>query len=177
VDYALAGADSVAPSDMNDGRVLAIKQGLIEAGVAHKTMLISYAAKFSGCLYGPFRDAAGSAPSFGDRKCYQLPATAKGLARRAIQRDLREGADGIMVKPAGWFLDVVSDAKEIARDVPISCYQVSGEFAMIHAAAEKGVFDLKQAAMECLEGMLRAGAGTILTYFTEQILREKWLDQ
>ncbi|KAF8541573.1 hypothetical protein BDD12DRAFT_828949 [Trichophaea hybrida] len=177
VDYALAGADSVAPSDMNDGRVLAIKQGLIDAGVAHKTMLISYAAKFSGCLYGPFRDAAGSAPSFGDRKCYQLPVTGRGLARRAIQRDLREGADGIMVKPAGWFLDVVSDAREIARDVPISCYQVSGEFAMIHAAAEKGVFGLKQAALESLEGMMRAGAGTILTYFTEQILREGWLEQ
>jgi porphobilinogen synthase len=177
VDYAIAGADSVAPSDMNDGRVLAIKQGLIKAGIAHKTMLISYAAKFSGCLYGPFRDAAGSAPSFGDRKCYQLPSTARGLARRAIQRDLNEGADGIMVKPAGWFLDVLSDAKEIARDVPISCYQVSGEFAMIHAAAEKGVFDLKAAALESLQGMLRAGAGTILTYFTEQILMEGWLDE
>ncbi|KAA8900652.1 hypothetical protein FN846DRAFT_799061 [Sphaerosporella brunnea] len=177
VDYALAGADCVAPSDMNDGRILAIKRGLIKAGVAHKTMLLSYAAKFSGCLYGPFRDAAGSAPSFGDRKCYQLPSTARGLARRAIQRDLNEGADGIMVKPAGWFLDVLSDAKEIARDVPISCYQVSGEFAMIHAAAEKGVFDLKAAAMESLQGMLRAGANTILTYFTEQILIEGWLDE
>ncbi|KAI5813583.1 hypothetical protein BZA77DRAFT_321187 [Pyronema omphalodes] len=177
VDYARAGADAVAPSDMNDGRILAIKTGLMKAGIAHKTMLISYAAKFSGSLYGPFRDAAGSAPSFGDRKCYQLPPSARGLARRAIQRDLREGADGIMVKPAGWFLDIVSDAKEIARDVPISCYQVSGEFAMIHAAAEKGVFDLKQAALESLEGMMRAGANTILTYFCEQILKEGWLDQ
>ena len=176
VDYALAGADAVAPSDMNDGRVLAIKRGLLAAGVAHKTMLISYAAKFAGCLYGPFRDAAGSAPSFGDRKCYQLPATARGLARRAITRDLREGADGIMVKPAGWFLDVVSDAKEIARDVPISAYQVSGEFAMIHAAANAGVFDLKAAALESLEAILRAGAGTIVTYFTDQILMEGWLD-
>jgi len=177
VDYALAGADSVAPSDMNDGRVLAIKQGLIKAGVAHKVMMLSYAAKFSGCLYGPFREAAGSAPSFGNRKCYQLPTGGKGLARRAIARDLREGADGIMVKPSLWFLDVIQDAKEIARDVPISTYQVSGEFAMIHAAAEKGVFDLKQAALESLDCCLRAGAGQILTYFTEQILLEGWLDE
>lgn len=177
VDYAAAGADCVAPSDMNDGRVLAIKRALAVAGLAHRTMLLSYSAKFSGCLYGPFRDAAGSAPAFGDRQCYQLPPQARGLARRAIRRDLREGADGIMVKPGSWFLDVVSDAKAIAGDVPVSVYQVSGEFAMIHAAADRGVFDLRQAATQSLEGMLRAGAGTILTYFTEQILREGWLDQ
>jgi len=176
VDYALAGCDCVAPSDMNDGRVLAIKRGLIEAGIAHKTMLMSYAAKFSGCLYGPFRDAAGSAPSFGNRKCYQLPVGGRGLARRAIQRDLKEGADAIMVKPATWFMDIISDAKDIARDVPIACYQVSGEFAMIHAAAEKGVFDLRAAATESLDGLLRAGANIVLTYFTEQILMEGWLD-
>ncbi|KAI5778258.1 hypothetical protein EDC01DRAFT_368339 [Geopyxis carbonaria] len=176
LEYALAGADSVAPSDMNDGRVLAIKRKLIEHGVAHKTMLISYAAKFSGCLYGPFREAAGSAPSFGDRKCYQLPVGGRGLARRAIERDIREGADGIMVKPASWFMDIISDAKDIARGLPISCYQVSGEYAMIHAAAEKGVFDLKAAALESIDGMIRAGAGVILTYFTEQILLEGWLD-
>lgn len=177
VDYAAAGADCVAPSDMNDGRVLAIKRALAAAGLAHRTMLLSYSAKFSGCLYGPFRDAAGSAPSFGDRQCYQLPPQARGLARRAIHRDLREGADGIMVKPGSWFLDIVSDAKAIAGDVPVSVYQVSGEFAMIHAAADRGVFDLRQAATQSLEGMLRAGAGTILTYFTEQILREGWLDE
>ena len=178
VDYASAGADCVAPSDMNDGRVLAIKKGLLWMNFGHKVMLVSYAAKFSGCLYGPFRDAAGSAPSFsGDRKCYQLPSVGRGLARRAIRRDLGEGADGIMVKPAGWFLDVLSDAKDIAKDVPIFCYQVSGEYAMIHAAADKGVFDLKTAALESLNGMLRAGANTILTYFTEQILMEGWLDE
>ena len=177
VDYAAAGADCVAPSDMNDGRVLAIKRALAAAGLAHRTMLLSYSAKFSGCLYGPFRDAAGSAPSFGDRQCYQLPPQARGLARRAIQRDLREGADGIMVKPGSWFLDIVSDAKAIAGDVPVSVYQVSGEFAMIHAAADRGVFDLRQAATQSLEGMLRAGAGTILTHFPEQILREGWLDE
>jgi len=176
VDYALAGCDCVAPSDMNDGRVLAIKKGLIDAGIAHKTMLMSYAAKFSGCLYGPFRDAAGSAPAFGNRKCYQLPVAGRGLARRAIQRDLNEGADAIMVKPGNWFMDIISDAKEIAKDVPIAVYQVSGEFAMIHAAAEKGVFDLRAGATESLEGLLRAGANIVLTYFTEQILMEGWLD-
>jgi len=177
IAYSQAGAHCVAPSDMNDGRIRAIKLKLIEEGMAHRVVLMSYAAKFSGCLYGPFRDAAGSAPSFGDRKCYQLPSVGRGLARRAIKRDLGEGADGIMVKPAGWFLDVISDAKDIAKDVPISCYQVSGEFAMIHAAAEKGVFDLKTAALESLNAMLRAGANTILTYFTEQILLEGWLDE
>ncbi|KAL7274644.1 Aminolevulinate dehydratase [Rhizina undulata] len=177
VDYALAGADCVAPSDMNDGRVRAIKQGLIDAGIAHKVMLMSYAAKFSGCLYGPFRDAAGSAPSFGDRRCYQLPVTGRGLARRAIIRDLDEGADAIMVKPASAFLDIISDAAEIAKNVPIATYQVSGEFAMIHAAAEKGVFDLKAMTLESLDGILRAGATIILSYFTEQILNEGWLDQ
>jgi porphobilinogen synthase len=98
--YAKAGAHCVAPSDMNDGRIRAIKLKLIEDGIAHQTVLMSYAAKFSGCLYGPFRDAAGSCPSFGDRKCYQLPPGGRGLARRAITRDIQEGADIIMVKPA-----------------------------------------------------------------------------
>lgn len=177
VEYARAGADCVAPSDMNDGRVLTIKRGLVAAGLAHNTMLISYAAKFSSCLYGPFRDAAGSAPSFGNRKCYQLPVGGRGLARRAIARDLNEGADGIMVKPANWFLDVVAEARDIAKDVPISTYQVSGEFAAIHAAADKGVYTLKDAVLESLDCIVRAGAGTILTYFTEQILLEGWLDQ
>lgn len=201
VDYALAGADCVAPSDMNDGRIKAIKQGLIQANIVHKTMVMSYAAKFSGCLYGPFRDgesspfspllsihslchtdsefplAAGSAPSFGDRKCYQLPPTGRGLARRAIIRDLAEGADAIMVKPSTAYLDVISDAAEIARNVPVATYQVSGEFAMIHAAAEKGVFSLKTMALDTLDGILRAGATIILSYFTEQILNEGWLDQ
>ncbi|KAI5840696.1 hypothetical protein DFP73DRAFT_633603 [Morchella snyderi] len=177
VDYALAGADCVAPSDMNDGRIKAIKLGLMEANVAHKTMVMSYAAKFSGCLYGPFRDAAGSAPSFGDRKCYQLPVTGRGLARRAILRDLAEGADAIMVKPSSAFLDIISDAADLAKNVPIATYQVSGEFAMIHAAAEKGVFDLKEMAMQTLDGILRAGATIVLSYFTEQILNEGWLDQ
>ena len=171
--YADAGAHCVAPSDMNDGRIRAIKLKLIESGVAHKVSLMSYAAKFSGCLYGPFRDAAGSCPSFGDRKCYQLPPGGRGLARRAIYRDIQEGADYIMVKPASSYLDIISDAKEIGKNLPIAAYQVSGEFAMIHAAAAAGVFDLKTMAFESTEGILRAGATIVVSYFTPQFL--DWL--
>lgn len=172
--YAVAGAHCVAPSDMNDGRVRAIKLKLIESGIAHQTLLMSYSAKFSGCLYGPFRDAAGSCPSFGDRRCYQLPPGGRGLARRAIQRDIAEGADVVMVKPASQYLDIISDAKEIGKDMPVAAYQVSGEFAMIHAAAKAGVFDLKTMAFEATEGILRAGANIVVSYFTPQFL--EWLD-
>jgi porphobilinogen synthase len=173
IAYAKAGAHSVAPSDMNDGRIRAIKLKLIEEGIAHRVVLMSYAAKFSGCLYGPFRDAAGSVPSFGDRKCYQLPPGGRGLARRAIERDIDEGADIIMVKPASQYLDIISDAKEIGKNMPIAAYQVSGEFAMIHAAAKAGVFDLKTMAFESTEGILRAGATIIISYFTPDFL--DWL--
>lgn len=173
IAYAQAGAHCVAPSDMNDGRIRAIKLKLIEEGIAHKTLLMSYAAKFSGCLYGPFRDAAGSAPSFGDRRCYQLPPGGRGLARRAIVRDIGEGADVIMVKPASQYLDIISDAKELGKDLPIAAYQVSGEFAMIHAAAKAGVFDLKTMAFESTEGILRAGATIVISYFTPEFL--DWL--
>ncbi|CCF36875.1 delta-aminolevulinic acid dehydratase [Colletotrichum higginsianum] len=173
IAYAVAGAHCVAPSDMNDGRIRAIKLKLIEEGIAHKTVLMSYSAKFSGCLYGPFRDAAGSAPSFGDRKCYQLPPGGRGLARRAIVRDIGEGADIIMVKPASQYLDIISDAKELGKDMPVAAYQVSGEFAMIHAAAKSGVFDLKQMAFESTEGILRAGATIVISYFTPEFL--DWL--
>lgn len=171
--YAVAGAHCVAPSDMNDGRVRAIKLKLIEAGISHRVLLMSYSAKFSGCLYGPFRDAAGSCPSFGDRRCYQLPPGGRGLARRAIQRDIAEGADIIMVKPASSYLDIIRDAKELAQDMPVAAYQVSGEFAMIHAGAKAGVFDLKAMAFESTEGILRAGAGIVLTYFAPEFL--DWL--
>lgn len=172
--YADAGAHCVAPSDMNDGRIRAIKLKLIEAGIAHQTLLMSYSAKFSGCLYGPFRDAAGSCPSFGDRKCYQLPPGGRGLARRAIVRDIKEGADVIMVKPASQYLDIISDAKELGKDLPVAAYQVSGEFAMIHAGAKMGVFDLKTMAFESTEGILRAGASIVVSYFTPNFLT--WLD-
>ena len=172
--YAEAGAHCVAPSDMNDGRIRAIKLKLIEAGIAHRTVLMSYSAKFSGCLYGPFRDAAGSAPSFGDRRCYQLPPGGRGLARRAIHRDIGEGADIIMVKPASQYLDIISDAKEIGKDMPVAAYQVSGEYAMICAAAKAGVFDLKTMAFESTEGILRAGATIVISYFTPEFL--DWLE-
>ncbi|KAF9565557.1 tetrapyrrole biosynthesis, porphobilinogen synthase [Agrocybe pediades] len=173
VNYAKAGAHCVAPSDMMDGRIKAIKRGLIDSGFGNKVTLMSYSAKFASSLYGPFRDAAGSAPSFGDRKCYQLPPAARGLAKRAIIRDANEGADIIMVKPSLPYLDIISDAATLTPDHPIACYQVSGEFAMIHAGARAGVYDLKTMAFESAESMIRAGAGLILSYFTPDFL--EWL--
>jgi len=174
VNYAVAGAHCVAPSDMMDGRVKAIKRALIDSGFANKCTLMSYSAKFASSLYGPFRDAAGSAPSFGDRKCYQLPPSARGLARRAIQRDAAEGADIIMIKPALPYLDIIADAAQIVPDHPLACYQVSGEFAMVHAGAKAGVYDLRAMAFESVDSMIRAGATLILTYFTPEFL--DWLD-
>lgn len=173
-NYAKAGANCVAPSDMNDGRIRFIKQALIDANLHHQCMLMSYAAKFAGGLYGPFRDAACSAPGEGDRKCYQLPPTAGGLARRALKRDMEEGADAIIVKPSTFYLDIIADAARLCLDYPIAAYHVSGEYAMLHAAAEKGVIDLKQMAFESHQGFLRAGAGLIISYFTPEFL--EWLD-
>ncbi|EDK43132.1 Aminolevulinate dehydratase [Lodderomyces elongisporus] len=174
VNYAKAGAHSVAPSDMMDGRIKDIKTGLMDAGLAHKCLVMSYAAKFSGNLYGPFRDAAGSAPSHGDRKAYQLPPAGAGLARRALLRDIEEGADAIMVKPSTFYLDIVSDASKLCGDYPLCAYHVSGEYAMLHAAAEKGVVDLKGIAFEAHQGLVRAGARLIISYFTPEFL--EWLD-
>lgn len=173
-NYAAAGAQCVAPSDMIDGRIFAIKQALLKRDLAHKTFLMSYSAKFSADLYGPFRDAAHSSPSSGNRKCYQLPSSSKGLAHRAITRDLQEGADGIIVKPSTFYLDIIADAEKLCRDVPLCTYHVSGEYAMLHAAADRGVVDLKQIAIESHMGMLRAGAGLIISYFTPEFL--EWLD-
>ncbi|KAI8995048.1 delta-aminolevulinic acid dehydratase [Pilobolus umbonatus] len=175
VNYAKAGAQCVAPSDMMDGRIRAIKSGLMSAGLAHKVMLISYSAKFAGPWYGPFREAANSAPTFGDRRCYQLPSNARGLARRAIKRDIEEGADGIMVKPGLPYLDIVREAAEIASDYPISVYQVSGEYSMLYHSAKAGVFDLKAAVMDSMTGFLRAGATLIITYYTPDLLT--WIDE
>lgn len=175
LSYARAGAHCVAPSDMMDGRIKAIKRALIDNGFGNRCTLMSYSAKFASALYGPFRDAAGSAPSFGDRKCYQLPPQGKGLARRAIKRDVDEGADIIMVKPALPYLDVIQDAAELAPDHPLACYQVSGEYAMVVAGARAGVYDLRTMAFETCESMLRAGCTLILTYFTPQFL--DWLDE
>jgi len=174
LEYAKAGADCVAPSDMMDGRVKAIKRKLIDAGYGNRCTLMSYSAKFASALYGPFREAAGSAPAFGNRKCYQLPPGGRGLARRAIQRDMAEGADIIMVKPAMPYLDILADASRLAPDHPIACYQVSGEFAMIVAGANAGVYDLRTMAFESTQSMLRAGATLILTYFTPDFL--DWLE-
>ncbi|KAJ6594049.1 hypothetical protein B0H19DRAFT_47433 [Mycena capillaripes] len=174
LNYARAGAHCVAPSDMMDGRIKSIKRALIDNGFGNKCTLMAYSAKFASSLYGPFRDAAGSAPSFGNRKCYQLPPAGRGLARRAIQRDAAEGADIIMVKPAMPYLDIIADAAQLAPDHPLACYQVSGEFAMVHAGAAAGVYALRDMAFESVDGMLRAGATLILTYFTPDFL--DWLD-
>ncbi|TIB72397.1 hypothetical protein E3Q24_01707 [Wallemia mellicola] len=171
--YAQAGADCVAPSDMMDGRILQMKCKLIDNGFGNRVLVMAYSAKFSTNLYGPFREAAGSAPSFGDRKCYQLPPNARGLARRAVQRDLNEGADIVMVKPSLPYLDVISDTAQIASDYPVACYVVSGEFAMLHAGAKAGIYDLKSIAFETHESFLRAGANIFLSYFTPEFL--DWL--
>ncbi|KAH3901678.1 probable Delta-aminolevulinic acid dehydratase [Saccharomycodes ludwigii] len=173
VNYAKHGCHSVAPSDMIDGRIREIKIGLMNAGLAHKTFILSYAAKFSGNLYGPFRDAAHSSPNHGDRKCYQLPSGGRGLARRALRRDLEEGSDGIIVKPSTFYLDIMSDAYEICKDIPVCAYHVSGEFAMLHAATEKGIVDFKTICFETHQGFLRAGARLIISYLTPEFM--EWL--
>lgn len=173
-NYALAGAQIISPSDCMDGRVKAIKQKLVELELSHKVCVISYSAKFASGFFGPFRAAANGAPKFGDRSCYQLPCNARGLAKRAILRDVREGADGIMVKPGTPYLDILAMASKLADDLPIATYQVSGEFAIIHAAAAAGVFELKRHVMETMDGFMRAGANIVLTYFTPELL--EWLE-
>lgn len=164
VSYAQAGAHCVAPSDMNDCRVGAIKNGLQTAGLVHQVAVMSYSAKFHSSLYGPFRAAVASQPSFGNHACYQLPVGARGLARRAIRRDLKEGADIILVKPAGSYLDIIRDAKEISPDIVVAAYQVSGEFTSLHAAAASGVAGLEELATESCEALVRAGVTLIISY-------------
>lgn len=159
VAYAKAGAHVVAPSDMMDGRVGAIKELLIKNNMGHKVAVLSYAAKFSSTFYGPFRDAVKSKPAFGDRKCYQLPPGGEGLAMRSACRDIEEGADMLMVKPTLAFLDIVKQTKQAHPEYPLFVYQVSGEYAMIYHAAQKGAFDLKIALQEILLSMRRAGNG------------------
>jgi porphobilinogen synthase len=163
VAYARAGADAVAPSDMMDGRVGAIREALDEAGFV-TTPIVAYAAKYASGYYGPFRDAAQSAPAFGDRRAYQMDAPNALEALREVALDLDEGADVVMVKPAGPYLDIVRRVKD-EFGMPTAAYQVSGEFAMIKAAAERGWIDEKRVAMESLIGIKRAGADIILTYF------------
>jgi len=163
VAYAKAGADLVAPSDMLDGRVAVIRAALDGAGLA-ETAILSYAAKMASAFYGPFRDAAGSAPAFGDRASHQMDPANGREALAEMASDIAEGADLLMVKPAGPNLDVLARAR--ARfDVPLAAYQVSGEYAALHAAADRGWLDLRRAALESLTGIARAGADVIVTYF------------
>ncbi|KAJ3368334.1 hypothetical protein GGF31_006425 [Allomyces arbusculus] len=172
VHYAQAGAHIVAPSDMMDNRVHAIKDALRGASLPYVSVM-AYSAKFASVFYGPFRDAAKSAPGKGDRKCYQLPPGSRKLARRAIMRDVAEGADMIMVKPGYPYLDVVRDAAELAPDLPIAIYQVSGEYAMLYHGAAAGAYALEDAVLESLESGLRAGATILITYYTPQVL--EWI--
>jgi porphobilinogen synthase len=169
LSHARAGADIVAPSDMMDGRVWAIRK-VLDANGFEMTPILSYAAKFASVFYGPFREAADSAPQFGDRRSYQMdPANARE-AMREIELDLEEGADMIMVKPAMPYLDLIAKARD-RFDVPLAAYQVSGEYSMIVAAARNGWLDYERAMMESLTSIARAGAGTILTYFAKPAAR------
>ena len=167
VAYAEAGADVIAPSDMMDGRVAAIRRALDEAGRL-EAPIVSYAAKYASAFYGPFREAAESAPQFGDRRGYQMDPANADEALREVALDLEEGADMVIVKPALPCLDVIHRVKE-RFGVPVAAYQVSGEFAMIRAAAQNGWLDGERAALESLTAIRRAGADAILTYFAREI--------
>ncbi len=167
VAYAAAGADLIAPSDMMDGRVGAVRRGLDEAGF-HETPIVAYSAKYASAFYGPFREAAESAPRFGDRKSYQMDPANSDEALREVALDLEEGADMVMVKPALPYLDVIRRVKE-RFGVPVAAYSVSGEFAMLKAAAQLGWLDGERAALEALTSIRRAGADVILTYFAREI--------
>jgi porphobilinogen synthase len=166
VSHARAGADIIAPSDMMDGRVAAIRKALDAAGFTN-TPILSYAAKFASVFYGPFREAAESTPQFGDRRSYQMdPANARE-AIREIELDLEEGADMIMVKPAMPYLDVIAAARQ-RFDLPLAAYQVSGEYAMIEAAARNNWIDRERVMMESLVSIRRAGASIIVTYYAQE---------
>jgi porphobilinogen synthase len=170
LSHAQAGADIVAPSDMMDGRVGAVRAALDGAGYA-QTSILSYAAKFASTYYGPFREAAESTPQSGDRRGYQMDAANVDEALRETWQDIDEGADMVMVKPAGPFLDVIARVKD-ETGYPLAAYQVSGEYAMIQAAAERGWIDGDRAMMESLIGIRRAGADVIITYFATQAARK-----
>ena len=175
LSHAAAGADIVAPSDMMDGRVAAIR-GALDGGGFGETPILSYAAKYASAFYGPFREAAESTPAHGDRRGYQMDAGNADEALREVWLDVEEGADMIMVKPAGPYLDIVRRVKE-ETGYPVAAYQVSGEFAMIHAAAERGWIDRERAMMESLVAIRRAGADFVLTYFAADaaaVLRRGW---
>ena len=167
--YAEAGADAVAPSDMMDGRVGAIRTVLDDAGLTN-VPIVSYAAKYASAFYGPFRDVAQSAPSFGDRKGYQMDPANADEALREVALDIEEGADIVMVKPAGPYLDVILRVKE-TFGMPTAAYQVSGEYALIKAAADKGWVDEERVMLESLVAIKRAGADLIVTYYAKEAAR------
>jgi porphobilinogen synthase len=171
VSQAQAGADIIAPSDMMDGRVEAIRWALDNSGYEH-IPIMSYAVKYSSSFYSPFRDAAKSAPSFGDRKTYQMDYANSREAAKEIDQDIAEGADIIMIKPAIAYLDIVSMAREMT-DVPVAAYNVSGEYSMIKAAASKNWIDEKKVVSETLVSIKRAGADIIFTYFAKDVA--SWL--
>ena len=171
LSHALAGADMIAPSDMMDGRVYAIRKILDQNNFKHISIM-AYSAKYSSAFYGPFREAADSAPQFGDRKTYQMDPANIREAMREIEYDIEEGADIIMVKPALSYLDVIRWARD-RHDVPIAAYSVSGEFAMVKSAAKLGLIDERAIAMEMHISMKRAGADMIITYYALDICR--WL--
>lgn len=173
ISHAAAGADLVAPSDMMDGRVRAIRHQLDEEGHADVGIL-AYSAKYASAFYGPFRDAAGSAPSFGDRRSYQMDPANLEEAVREAELDLEEGADMLMVKPATSYLDVVH-AISSRLGAPLAAYHVSGEYAMLKAAAEKGWIDERQAVLEQLTSIRRAGASAVITYYATQVAG--WLSE
>lgn len=169
VSHAQAGADFVAPSDMMDGRIAAIRQGLEENGFT-KTGIMSYSAKYASCFYGPFRDALDSAPGFGDKKTYQMDYANRTEAVKETLMDIEEGADIVMVKPAMAYLDIIRDVKNVV-DVPVSAYNISGEYAMIKAAAKMGWLNEDKAILESLTAIKRAGADLIATYFAKDAVR------
>ena len=169
VSLAKAGADVVAPSDMMDGRVATIRAALDKGGLKD-TPILSYASKFASAFYGPFREAADSAPQFGDRKTYQMDGANLREAMREIDLDIEEGADMILMKPAMPYLDVILAARDRV-DVPIGAYQVSGEYSMMQAAFEKGWLDRDRTTLESLMGIRRAGADFIVTYFAKEAAR------
>ncbi|MEF8974978.1 MAG: porphobilinogen synthase [Halapricum sp.] len=170
VSHAEAGADMIAPSSMTDGMVGAIRQAL-DGGGYTEVPIMSYAAKYESSFYGPFRDAADGAPAFGDRRHYQMDPANSREAIREVKLDVQQGADVLMVKPALPYLDVVRDVRE-NFDRPVAAYNVSGEYAMLHAAADKGWLDLEETAYESLLSIKRAGADLILTYFAEDIAHQ-----
>ena len=168
VSHAKAGADCVAPSGMTDGMVAAIRHALDDAGFSHVAIL-SYSAKYCSCLYGPFREAAQGAPQFGDRKAYQMDPANGMEAIRETAEDIDQGTDMIMVKPAGFYLDVINQLKQTFPDVPLCAYQVSGEYSMLKLAAREGLLNEEQAMYESLISIKRAGADFIISYFAKDI--------